>query len=111
MTRNQSSLARPRNGGAKRVAAETSEAPAGVLAFGFLALICGTVAGFESIMRTPDAAGYGYAEAFEAAASGAGAADVGCRKGCAIGSRQQIGDSRGASRNIQDARAISGQSP
>jgi hypothetical protein len=111
MTRNQSSLARHRNSRAKRAAAETLEAPAGLLACGFIALICGTVAGFESTMRTPDAAGYGYAEAFEAAASGAGAADVDCRKGCAIGSREQIGDSRGASRNIQDARAISSQSP
>jgi hypothetical protein len=111
MTRNQSSLARHRNSRAKRAAAETSEAPAGLVACGFLALICGTVAGFESTMRTPAAAGYGYAEAFEAAASGAGAADADCRKGCAVGSREQIGDSRGASRNIQDARAISSQSP
>ena len=62
MTRIQSSPARYRNSRSSSVAAESSEMPAGLLALGFLALICGTVAGFESTMRMPNAGDYGYAE-------------------------------------------------
>ncbi len=61
MTRIQSSLARYRNSRSSSVA-ESSEMPAGLLALGFLALICMTVAGFESTMRMPNAGDYGYAE-------------------------------------------------
>jgi len=55
------------------------------LVLGLLALICGTVAGFESTLRTaaPNASDFGYASAFEGASSHAAAA-ADCSKGCAV---------------------------